>query len=94
MNTALTDLEEQILFMLEIQETHMSIHQLIEHVTTDAGKSITMASMHKTVWKLVAEQFVTRTLINQKWMYGISVSGSMVLHEEWRESALQNIERL
>lgn len=80
---SLTDLEEQILFLLEVRESQMSLTDLTEKVSIELNMSVPMAKIHETVWKLVSSRFIMIIVADRKRKYAITASGRTALQDEW-----------
>lgn len=79
----ITDLEEQILFLLQMHETRMSLVDLTNKASSAAGKMILMANVHQTILGLENRGFVMIEKVNKRTQYIITAIGREALHEDW-----------
>lgn len=79
----ITDLEEQILFLLQMHETNMSLLNLTDKVSAAEEKIISMAKVHETISVLEIRGFVRIDKVNNRTQCTITATGIKALHQDW-----------
>lgn len=79
----ITDLEEEILFLLSLQETELSTLAIANVVCLNLKYFISLAQIHVTLLQLEKSGLIDKTILNAKHAYTITASGVEALQKDW-----------
>ncbi len=79
----ITDLEEEILFQLSLQETELQILLLTERVAHNMDKIVSVGLVHEILIKLECNGLVQTTISNTRRNYKITATGIATLQTDW-----------
>lgn len=89
----MSDLEEEILFLLGIQEASLMMLEIFEHVSRNMSKAISLSHVHETLIQLESAGLVTMTRQQPRKHYSITVEGIATLQRDWNKYS-SNIKRI
>ena len=79
----ITDLEEEILFLLSLQETELSTLAIVERTSRNMQRLLSLARVHETLLQLEANGLINTTSSNAKKNYTITDAGITALQTDW-----------
>lgn len=79
----MTDLEEEILFLLSLQKDEMSTLVIAERVGSSMNKFVSLATVHRTLLQLESDGLICTKTLNTKRNHKITPAGVVTLQTEW-----------
>lgn len=79
----MTDLEEDILFLLTRQREDLSVICMTDLLVKNSGKSVLLADVHRTLLQLERVNFIEVSLVKLKRHYRITKEGLAALQHDW-----------
>ena len=79
----MSDLEEEILFLLSIKQNDLSTLAVAEHVCEKFNTFISQARIHETLMRLSSDGLIYITIVQEKRHYKITASGLAALQTDW-----------
>ncbi|MBL7839728.1 MAG: hypothetical protein JNJ75_06285 [Cyclobacteriaceae bacterium] len=79
----MTDLEEDILFLLTRQCGALSVIRMTDLLAKNSGMSIPLADIHRTLLQLERVNFIEVSLVKLKRHYRITKEGLEALQHDW-----------
>lgn len=79
----ITDLEEEILFLLSLQKTELFTLAIAKVVNANMKNFISLAQIHVTLLQLERSGLIDKTILSTKHAYTITASGIQALQKDW-----------
>lgn len=79
----ITDLEEEILFLLSQQEVELPLLTIVERVSQNTNKRVSLGRVHEILMQLEANELIYTTISSSKRNYKITAAGISALQTDW-----------